>query len=43
MGVLPLEEHLMDAADCNGDGSVNVLDMVGIANVIMGVFTECPG
>jgi len=30
-------------ADCNGDGSVNVLDALSIVNVTLGIIPECPG
>ncbi len=30
-------------ADCNGDTILNVLDVLGIVNVILGIFPECPG
>ena len=32
-----------DRCDCNGDEGIDVLDIVGLVNVILGTFPECPG
>jgi hypothetical protein len=39
----PLIGEPLDRADCNGDGHTDVLDVVGLVNVILGIMPECPG
>jgi len=37
LGTQLLDGGPLDRADCNGDGSVNILDALGIINVILGI------
>jgi hypothetical protein len=40
LGIVPLDEQGQWRADCNGDGQINVLDALGICNVILGI-SQC--
>ena len=43
LNTAPLLGKPLERADCNGDGRIDVLDVVGIVNVILGSISECPG
>jgi hypothetical protein len=41
LGVIVIEElETLCRADCNNDAAINVLDALGIANVVLGI-SEC--
>ena len=34
-----LTDYQIWASDCNGDGQLNILDVIGIVNVVLGIGT----